>query len=581
MNITFENVSFKYIDKKILDNASFSITDSDKVGVVGVNGTGKTTILKLIQELETPISGRIIKSGKMRINYLPQDPKFDESMSLIDIIMKDSTLDNPIQQYEAESILQKFGFKDTSITTSNFSGGQIKRVALAKVLVTPCDFLILDEPTNHLDNDLIIWLEKYLQKFKKGIFMVTHDRYFLQKVCNKMLELDFGKTYLYEANYDKFLELKAKRLELEKTANKKLKSILKHEAEWMSRGVEARRTKSKSRIERFNELSKIEFNETKTMELSSITTRLGKKLIKAINISKSYGNKNLFNNFSFDLNRDDIIGVVGDNGAGKSTLFKILMGEETPDSGELIKGETLNIGYFSQHLELIDPEIRVIDYIKEYKSNIDTLDGEISASDLLERFLFDSTLQYSKIKMLSGGEKRRLQLVRVLISNPNMLLFDEPTNDLDIYTLELLEDYLLSFKGPIMVISHDRYFLDKICNKLLCFGNNNIIETLDTFSHYIENKPNNDIKEEKANNNTQRKRNRLPSAIKKEYEEVDSKIKSLEERIKELNIELKDPKNDYVKLMDFQEELNKSEEEYNNLLERYFELLDIKSQYDE
>ena len=581
MNITFDNVSFKYIEKMILDNASFSINDNDKVGVVGVNGTGKTTILKLIQEIEFPISGRIIKSGKMRINYLAQDPKFDESMSLIDIIMKDSTQDNPIQEYEAESILQKFGFSDTSITTSNFSGGQIKRVALAKVLVTPCDFLILDEPTNHLDNDLIIWLEKYLQKFKKGIFMVTHDRYFLQKVCNKMLELDFGKTYLYEANYDKFLELKAKRLELEKTANKKLKSILKHEAEWMSRGVEARRTKSKSRIERFNELSKIEFNETKTMELSSITTRLGKKLIKAINISKSYGNKNLFNNFSFDLNRDDIIGVVGDNGAGKSTLFKILMGEEMPDSGELIKGETLNIGYFSQHLELIDPEIRVIDYIKEYKSNIDTLDGEISASDLLERFLFDSTLQYSKIKMLSGGEKRRLQLVRVLISNPNMLLFDEPTNDLDIYTLELLEDYLLSFKGPIMVISHDRYFLDKICNKLLCFENNNIIETLDTFSHYIENKPNNDIKEEKANNNTQRKRNRLPSAIKKEYEEVDSKIKSLEEKIKELNIELKNPKNDYVKLMDFQEELNKSEEEYNNLLERYFELLDIKSQYDE
>ncbi len=580
MNITFDNVSFKYIEKKILDNAAFSINTSDKVGVVGVNGTGKTTMLKLILGLENPISGTIIKTGGMRINYLPQDPKFDPNKSLIDIIMVDSTKENPILEYEAKSILSKLGFDDSSITTNNFSGGQLKRVALAKVLVTPCDFLILDEPTNHLDNDLIIWLEKHLIKFKNGIVMVTHDRYFLQRVCNKMLELDFGKTYLYEANYDKFLELKAERLEQEKAASKKLKSILKHEAEWMSRGVEARRTKSKSRIERFNELSKIEFNEERKMEFSSISQRLGKKLIKAINISKSFGDKSLFNDFSFDLNRDDIIGVVGDNGAGKSTLFRIIMGLESLDSGELIKGDTLKIGYFSQHLELIDPEIRVIDYIKDYKSSIETLDGEISASDLLERFLFDSNLQYSKVKMLSGGEKRRLQLVKVLISNPNMLLFDEPTNDLDIYTLELLEDYLLSFKGPIMVISHDRYFLDKICNKLLCFEGNTIIESLKSFSDYIESKSNISIKEEKSIN-TQRKRNRLPSAIKREYEEVDSKIKELEEKIKQLNIELKDPKNDYVKLMDFQDELNKAEEEYNNLLERYFELIEIKSQYDE
>ena len=581
MNITFDNVSFKYIEKKILDKASFSVTTTDKVGVVGVNGTGKSTMLKLIMGLENPNSGEIIKTGGMRINYLAQDPKFDPNMSLLDIIMVDSTKDNPILDYEAKSILSKLGFVDSSITTANFSGGELKRVALAKVLVTPCDFLILDEPTNHLDNELIMWLEKFLIKFKKGIIMVTHDRYFLQRVCNKMLELDFGKTYLYEANYDKFLELKAERILQEKQAERKLKSILKNEAEWLSRGVEARRTKSKSRIERFNELSKIEFNEEKTMEFSSISKRLGKKLISLVNVSKSYGNNVLFTNFSFDLNKDDIIGVVGDNGAGKSTLFKMLMGLEAPTSGEIIKGETLEIGYFSQHLELIDPEIRVIDYIKDYASDIETLDGKISASDLLERFLFDSNLQYSKVKMLSGGEKRRLQLVKVLISNPNMLLFDEPTNDLDIYTLELLEDYLLSFKGPIMVVSHDRYFLDKICNKLLCFNNNTITESLLSFSKYLETSASsNKIESKEKEEPKERKRNRLPSAIKKEIEEAEINMPKMEERIAFLSKEINNSSYDYTKLMDIQEELDRLEKDYNSLMERYFELLEIKENYD-
>ena len=578
MNITFENVTFKYIERKILDNASFSITENDKVGVVGVNGTGKTTILKLMLGIENPKSGKIIKSGGIRINYLPQDPKFDLNTSLIDIIMNDSTADNPILDYEAKSILSKMGFDDSSITTKNFSGGQLKRVALAKVLVTPCDFLVLDEPTNHLDNELITWLEKYLIKFKKGIFMVTHDRYFLQRVCNKMLELDFGKTYLYDANYELFLQMKAERLEQTKNAMKKLKSVLKHENEWLHRGVEARRTKSKSRIERINELNKIEFNKEAKMEFSSMNQRLGKKLISMINLSKYYGDKCIFKDFTFDLSREDIIGVVGDNGAGKTTLFKIIMGQEDY-LGELIKGETLKIGYFSQHLELIDPEIRVIDYIKEYSSSIETLDGIISPSDLLERFLFDSNLQYSKVKMLSGGEKRRLQLVRVLISNPNVLLFDEPTNDLDIYTLELLEDYLLDFNGPIMVVSHDRYFLDKICNKLLCIENNHFIESLKSFSEYIEDQDK-IVNNTENKNDTRVKRNRLPYAIKKEYEELDKKIKDLEEQIKYLSEEIK--KNyDYTKLMDIQKELEEKENEYNNSLDRYFELIEIKSNYEE
>ncbi len=580
MNITFENTSFKYIERKILDNVSFSITDSDKIGVVGVNGTGKTTMLKLILGIEEPISGKIIKSGGMRINYLEQDPKFDESMSLFDIIMKDSTKDNPILDYEVNSILSKLGFDDSSIKPINFSGGQRKRLAIAKVLVTPCDFLILDEPTNHLDNELILWLEKYLIKWKKGLIMVTHDRYFLQKVCNKMMELDFGKVYLYEGNYDLFLGLKSKRIEDENKAMKKLKSILKVESEWMGRSVEARRTKNKARIERFEKLSETKFNEYKSIEFSSMNTYLGKKLISLKNGYKAFGDKVIFNDFSFDLNRNDIIGVVGDNGAGKTTLFKILMGLETLDSGELVLGETLRIGYFSQNLELIDPEIRVIDYINEEQSVIETLDGTISSSTLLERFLFPKEMQYSKVKMLSGGEKRRLQLIKVLAKNPNILLFDEPTNDLDLYTLEVLEDYIMDFKGPILTVSHDRYFLDKICNMLFIFKNGQIEKTLDSFSEYLEKTDNNKISSsEKVN--APRKKNRMPAKERNELIKLEEEIPNLEDELKELNLEIKNITTEYTKLMEIQEKIDKLSSIIEEKTNRYFELLSIKEEYDE
>lgn len=577
MNITFENVTFKYIERKILDNASFSISDNDKIGVVGVNGTGKTTLIKLILNYEKPQSGTIVKSGGIRINYLPQDPIFNDNKDLLSIIMEDSTKDAPIADYEAKSILSKLGFKDYSITPKNFSGGQLKRLALAKVLVTPCDFLILDEPTNHLDNDLIMWLEKYLIKFKKGLIMVTHDRYFLQRVCNKMLELDFGKTYLYEANYEKFLELKALRIEAEAQAQKRLKSILKNEQEWMNRGVEARRTKSKSRIQRFEELSKIEFNEQKGMEFTSISSRLGKKLISMVNGSKAYGDKELFNYFSFDLNRNDIIGIVGENGAGKTTLFRILMGLESLDSGELVIGDTLKIGYFSQHMDAIDPNIRVIDYIKETASIIETLDGQITASTLLERFLFTSDLQYSKIKMLSGGEKRRLQLVRVLMNNPNILFFDEPTNDLDLYTLEILEDYLLSFKGPILVVSHDRYFLDKICNKLFIFNSGYIEESLLSFTEYIESNNNivNTTKVIKEYKNS----NKMSSNLRNELDKLTEEIPILEEKLSVLKLELSKESTDYRKILELQEEISNLELEIDNKMERLLELEEIKESF--
>ena len=579
MNITFENTSFKYIERKILDNVSFSISDTDKIGVVGVNGTGKTTMLKLILGIEQPISGKIIKSGGMRINYLEQDPKFDESMSLFDIIMKDSTKDNPILDYEVNSILSKLGFDDSSIKPVNFSGGQRKRLAIAKVLVTPCDILILDEPTNHLDNALILWLEKYLIKWKKGLIMVTHDRYFLQKVCNKMMELDFGKVYLYDGNYDSFLGLKAKRIEDESKAMKKLKSILKVESEWMGRSVEARRTKNKARIERFEKLSETKFNEYKSIEFSSVSTYLGKKLISLKNGSKAFGDKVLFKNFSFDLNRNDIIGIVGDNGAGKSTLFKILMGLETLDSGELILGETLRIGYFSQNLELIDPEIRVIDYINEEQSVIETLDGAISSSTLLERFLFPKELQYTKVKMLSGGEKRRLQLIKVLAKNPNILLFDEPTNDLDLYILEVLEDYIMDFKGPVLTVSHDRYFLDKICNMLFIFKNESIEKTLDSFSEYLDKTDDDKIDSEKVSKQRVKK-NKMPAKERNELAKLEEEIPTLEEKLKGLNVEIKKSTTDYTKLMDIQKEIDELSIVIEEKTNRYFELLAIKEEYE-
>ena len=582
MNITFENVKFKYIERYILDGASFSIKDGEKVGIVGVNGTGKSTLLKLISGEHKEESGSIIISGGTRINYLVQNPKFDSNMTLLDIVLKNSTKENPILEYEATSMLSKMGFNDPLITTKNFSGGQLKRVALACVLVTKCDVLILDEPTNHLDNDLICFLEKFLIKFKHTLIMVTHDRYFLERICNRMLELDFGKTYMYQANYTNFLELKAERLEREDIAQKKLKSILKKEKEWMGRSVEARRTKQKYRIKKFEELSKIEFNERRDMTLSSVETRIGKNLISMKNGYKSYPGKVLFEDFSFDLAKDDIIGVVGDNGAGKTTLFKILMGLETLDKGTLEVGQTLRIGYFSQHMELIDPEIRVIDYIKEEKNYIETLDGVIDAKTLLERFLFNSELQYSKVKMLSGGEARRLQLVRVLAKNPNLLLFDEPTNDLDIYTLEILEDYLLSFNGPILVVSHDRYFLDKICNRLFIFDNHIIKESLKSFSEYLEE---NNITYKESDNSKKlsyqeekelKKKNKFTSKMSNELYSLEKEIPCLEEKLSNLINDNSISPTDFEALIKREEEKNSLEKEIDDKTNRYLELLELK-----
>lgn len=574
MVITFKDVSFRYTDKNLLDKVSFSITDQDKTGLVGLNGTGKSTLIKLIEDEIRPQSGEIIKSGNMIISYLEQEPDIPLNTKILDYVMKNNDNDHKVNDYEAKSMLTKLKL-DPEALTNNLSGGQRKRLALAKCLVTYCDFLILDEPTNHLDNDMILYLEKYLQRYNHGLFMVTHDRYFLERVCNNMLELDNGHIYTYKANYSEFLNLKALRLEREEKAEKKLKRLLKNELDWIHRGVEARRTKQKYRIERFNELSKIKFSERKGFEFDSVSKYLGKTIIEIKNGSKSFGDKVIFKNFNLNVLRTARIGIVGDNGAGKTTLFKIIMQQESLDSGELILGETLRIGYFSQHFDAIDENIRVIDYVKEVSSTIETLEGTVTASSLLERFLFDANLQYTMVKSLSGGQRRRLQLVRVLAANPNVLILDEPTNDLDIETLEVLEDYIDSFMGPVLCVSHDRYFLDKVCDELLYYKNGEINSYMGSFSEFIAS----DLgtsSQAISKNQGYKNEHKMTSKEKNELYDLEHELPKLDEKMEGLRKELASYTTEYTLMMDVQKKIDELDAEILTKTERYFELMEKK-----
>lgn len=574
MVITFKDVSFRYTDKNLLDKVSFSITDQDKTGLVGLNGTGKSTLIKLIEDEIRPQSGEIIKSGNMIISYLEQEPDIPLNTKILDYVMKNNDKDHKVNDYEAKSMLTKLKL-DPEALTNNLSGGQRKRLALAKCLVTYCDFLILDEPTNHLDNDMILYLEKYLQRYNHGLFMVTHDRYFLERVCNNMLELDNGHIYTYKANYSEFLNLKALRLEREEKAEKKLKRLLKNELDWIHRGVEARRTKQKYRIERFNELSKIKFSERKGFEFDSVSKYLGKTIIEIKNGSKSFGDKVIFKNFNLNVLRTARIGIVGDNGAGKTTLFKIIMQQESLDSGELILGETLRIGYFSQHFDAIDENIRVIDYVKEVSSTIETLEGTVTASSLLERFLFDANLQYTMLKSLSGGQRRRLQLVRGLAANPNVLILDEPTNDLDIETLEVLEDYIDSFMGPVLCVSHDRYFLDKVCDELLYYKNGEINSYMGSFAEFIAS----DLgtsSQAISKNQGYKNEHKMTSKEKNELYDLEHELPKLDEKMEGLRKELASYTTEYTLMMDVQKKIDELDAEILTKTERYFELMEKK-----
>lgn len=570
MLVTFNDVTIKYVDKVVLNKASFTINDTDKIGIVGINGTGKSTLLKAIVD-NIPINdGIIYKKSGIKISYLPQEPSFDDNKTILDVAIKLSGVEN---DFEAKSMLSKLGLDDFYKEIKYLSGGEKRRLSLAITLLKPCELLMLDEPTNHLDIMMINWLEKFLIKWNKALLLVTHDRYFLERITTKTIDIEQGSVYMYDANYSKYLDLKAERLEYQLAANRKLKAILKKEAAWAALNPQARTTKSVDRLNRFKELeekvndsNELISNINREMALSSKFSRLGRKTIILENLSKEINGKILFKDLNYNVLRLDRLGIVGPNGSGKTTLFKTILGELEPTSGTITIGETVKIGYLKQEDKILNSKTRIIDYLKEYGENIETTNGILTASQLLEDFLFSRNTQYMPISTLSGGEKRRLQLLSVLITNPNILFLDEPTNDLDIYTLELLEDYLETFKGAVIVISHDRYFLDKVINHSLIYENNNLFEYTGLISDYIT-----EASTKKKENNVKVKveRNipRFTSSEKKEFDTIEEKIYMVEEEIKSLQQETYLCGTDYQKLID----LNKEIEEKNILLNKMYE----------
>ena len=477
--LSLENITKAYTERVLLDGASFFLQEGEKVGIIGINGTGKSTLLKLAAGLEEPDTGSCTKANHVVIRYLPQTPEFDDSCTVWEHVEKKiSESTQWDMEGEAKSMLQTLGIVRLEQKISELSGGQRKRLALAEILMQPCDILVLDEPTNHLDHAMAAWLEDYLKRWRGSLIMVTHDRYFLDSVSNRIVEIDKGKIYSYDTNYSGFLELKAQREEMEAATERKRQSILRVELEWVKRGARARSTKQKARLERYEEMKNQHGPQSDgQVSMSSITTRMGNTTIEIEGISKSYGGHTFIRDFSYIFLKNDRVGFVGTNGCGKTTLMKLLAGREEPDSGSIKVGQTIRIGYYSQEIETskeagiayMDPKMRVIDYIRETAEFVRTEDGLISASAMLERFLFPPQAQYSLIGKLSGGERRRLNLLRVLMESPNVLILDEPTNDLDISTLTILEDYLDHYQGIVIVVSHDRYFLDRTVNRIFAF----------------------------------------------------------------------------------------------------------------
>ena len=572
MNIlNAEKISKTYGEKVLFDKVVLGVNKGDKIGVIGVNGTGKSTFLKIIAGIEEPDAGEIVSGRGVTVSYLAQAPQFNPGDTIVGYVIKDK---NNASEAEAKTILTKLGITDFDAAINTLSGGQRKRVALARTLVSPAEVLILDEPTNHLDSDMVIWLEEYIKKFKGELIMVTHDRYFLDNVTNRIVELDGGKLYGYDTNYSGFLELKTQREEMERATEAKRANILRRELEWIRRGCQARSTKQQARIDRYEDMKEASRQarasfENKALEMNSVSTRLGKKTIELSNICKSFGEEKVIDDFTYIFLRDDRIGIIGQNGCGKSTLMKIITGNLKPDSGSVEIGDTVRIGYFMQENEPLDEKMTVLEFVRSIGEYVTTATGKATASQMCEKFLFGPKSQWTPISKLSGGEKRRLYLLSVLMSAPNVLILDEPTNDLDIETLEILEDYLDGFAGIVIVVSHDRYFLDRTVDRIFSFeGGGRLKQYEGGFSDYYEKKQTENgiasdgavqsVKEAVSGDTTSAKpkkyykerENKLKFtyAEQKEYDTIDDDIASLESKIEELDGEIAGAATQYSRL---------------------------------
>lgn len=599
--INVEHISKLYGDKMILEDLSCSVDEGDKIGIIGINGTGKSTLLRIIAGEEEADEGKIIFSNGMTIGWMGQNPEFDEESSILKYVCEGKKIEDDYgYESDAKAMLTVLELENFDEKIKNLSGGQKKRAALCKVLLQKPDILILDEPTNHLDNKMSDWLENYLKSFRGVLLMVTHDRYFLDKVTNHIWEVEGGKVYYYDENYSGYLERKAEREERELASERKRQSILRSEVKWVMRGARARSTKQKARLERFEQLKAMDSPKTaKQVEMGSVGTRLGKKTIELYDISKAYGDKVLFKHFSYIFKRFERIGFVGHNGCGKSTLMKILADLEQADSGAIEWGETIKIGYFAQECEVMDERERVIDYIKDAAEYVRTSEGLVSASKMLERFLFSSDMQYTPIAKISGGERRRLYLLKVLMQSPNVLILDEPTNDLDIATLRVLEDFLDEFAGIVITVSHDRYFLDRTVDCIAAFENGNIVVYEGDYTEYQEKsgrieadsidsvdsgsglhiKKSNEKKKEGreqwlASKNKEKKL-KFSYNEQKEFETIDEDIEKLEEKIAELEEQISKCATDFIKLNELMQEKEKTEAELSDKMERWVYLNDL------
>ena len=598
--LSAEKVYKGYSERQLLDGCSLAIGEGEKIGLIGINGTGKSTLLKVMAGIDPPDSGIVTRTGGVRVAYLPQNPLFDGETTVLQQVMKGVAIDEErakdakvIQQadeYQCKSILNQLGLGDYEQKIAQLSGGQKRRVALACALAAEAEVLILDEPTNHIDSEMVDWLEGYLKRFQGALLMVTHDRYFLERVVNRIVELDHGKLYSYPANYSQYLELKAQREEMALATERKRQSLYRKELAWIQRGARARSTKAQFRVDRFEQLKNSEYvPDQSKLEVSALSSRLGRKIIEIDNISKAFDGKQLVRDFSYNLLRGDRIGIIGPNGYGKTTLVRMICGLLEPDSGTIVRGDTVKIGYFSQESfigEEFDPSVKAVDYIRSISQEIQTPEGTLSASQMMEKFLFPSELQYTEIGRLSGGECRRLYLLRVLMEAPNVLVLDEPTNDLDIETLAVLEDYLESFPGVVIAVSHDRYFLDKLMNHVFVLaGNGEVRHYTGGYADYRADVAEQErIKKqsaasvsngEKRDGRNQREKLKFSFKEQREYEQIDQVIAELEEKIEETEQQIRSNSSDYTALQQLTQEKEELEEQLAQKLERWVYLNDL------